>query len=164
MDYGTTVITDLSFEDAVACTREALQEQGFGVLTEINVQATLKNKLDQDMEQYLILGACNPQLAYQALEIERDIRLLLPCNVVVRRSSPVTPATPAQTRARCASSESPGASGARLPARPGSCRGWRIEPWAFWAVWRRSRHLYRRGHLLLRNTPASTALDIRTPP
>jgi uncharacterized protein (DUF302 family) len=83
--YGTTVTTDLSFDDAVARTREALQEQGFGVLTEIDVQATLKSKLDQDMEPYLILGACNPQLAHQALEIERDIGLLLPCNVVVRR-------------------------------------------------------------------------------
>ncbi len=84
MDYGTTVTTDLSFDDAVARTREALQEQGFGVLTEIDVQATLKDKLDQDMEQYLILGACNPQLAHQALDVERDIGLLLPCNVVVR--------------------------------------------------------------------------------
>jgi uncharacterized protein (DUF302 family) len=85
MSYGTTVTTDLSFDEAVARTREALQEQGFGVLTEIDVQATLKSKLDQDMEQYLILGACNPQLAHQALEVERDIGLLLPCNVVVRR-------------------------------------------------------------------------------
>lgn len=85
MEYGTTVTTDLSFDDAVARTRQALQEQGFGVLTEIDVQATLKSKLDQDMEQYLILGACNPQLAHQALEVERDIGLLLPCNVVVRR-------------------------------------------------------------------------------
>ena len=85
MEYGTTVTTDLSFDDAVARTREALQEQGFGVLTEIDVHATLKSKLDQDMEPYLILGACNPQLAHQALEVERDIGLLLPCNVVVRR-------------------------------------------------------------------------------
>jgi len=85
MDYGTTVTTDLSFDDAVARTREALQEQGFGVLTEIDVQATLKSKLDQDMEQYLILGACNPQLAHQALDIERDIGLLLPCNVDLRQ-------------------------------------------------------------------------------
>lgn len=85
MDYGTTVTTQLSFDDAVERTRNALADQGFGVLTEIDVQATLKKKLDQDMEPYLILGACNPQLASQALEIERDIGLLLPCNVVVRR-------------------------------------------------------------------------------
>ena len=85
MDYGTTIRTNLDFDDAVARTRAALSEQGFGVLTEIDVQATLKSKLDQDMEPYLILGACNPQLAHQALEVERDIGLLLPCNVVVRR-------------------------------------------------------------------------------
>jgi uncharacterized protein (DUF302 family) len=85
MEFGTTVTTALGFEEAVARTREALAEQGFGVLTEIDVQATLKAKLALDMEPYLILGACNPQLAHQALEVERDIGLLLPCNVVVRR-------------------------------------------------------------------------------
>ncbi|MDQ6649748.1 MAG: DUF302 domain-containing protein [Actinomycetota bacterium] len=85
MTYGTTVTTSLSFKEAVALTRTALADQGFGVLTEIDVQATLKSKLDQDMEPYLILGACNPQLAHQALEVERDIGLLLPCNIVVRR-------------------------------------------------------------------------------
>ncbi len=87
MEYGTTVTTALGFEAAVARTREALAEQGFGVLTEIDVQATLKAKLDLDMEPYLILGACNPQLAHQALDVERDIGLLLPCNVVVRRDA-----------------------------------------------------------------------------
>lgn len=86
MDYDITVSTDLGFDEAVARTREALAEQGFGVLTEIDVQKTLKAKLDRDMEPYLILGACNPQLAHQALDVERDIGLLLPCNVVVRRA------------------------------------------------------------------------------
>jgi uncharacterized protein (DUF302 family) len=85
MEYGTTITTELGFDEAVECTRTALADNGFGILTEIDVQATLKNKLDQDMEQYLILGACNPQLAHQALDVERDIGLLLPCNVVVRR-------------------------------------------------------------------------------
>ncbi len=85
MEYGTTVATTLGFDEAVARTREALAEQGFGVLTEIDVQATLKAKLELDMEPYLILGACNPQLAHQALDVARDIGLLLPCNVVVRR-------------------------------------------------------------------------------
>ncbi|MDZ4233861.1 MAG: DUF302 domain-containing protein [Dietzia sp.] len=72
------------FDEAVRRTREALSNQGFGVLTEIDVKATLKEKLDQDMEDYLILGACNPPLAHQAIDVDRQIGLLLPCNVVVR--------------------------------------------------------------------------------
>ena len=84
MDYSITVRTHLPFAEAVARVREALKAQGFGVLTEIDVQATLRDKLGQDIEDYLILGACNPPLAHRALDADRKIGLLLPCNVVVR--------------------------------------------------------------------------------
>lgn len=79
---STTLHT--SFEDAVDRTTKALADQGFGVLTTIDVKATLKQKLGEDMENYLILGACNPALAHRALGIHRQIGQLLPCNVVVR--------------------------------------------------------------------------------
>ncbi|MGS2810584.1 DUF302 domain-containing protein [Nocardia sp. MW-W600-9] len=84
MNLALSTTLETSFADAVARTRAALQEQGFGVLTEIDMQATLKAKLDADMERYLILGACNPPLAHRAVEVNRQIGLLLPCNVIVR--------------------------------------------------------------------------------
>ncbi|MET9833542.1 DUF302 domain-containing protein [Streptomyces sp. NPDC006385] len=84
MDYANTITLDLPYDQAVPKVKEAFKEQGFGILTEIDVRATLKDKLGQDMEDYVILGACNPQLAHRALDIERAIGLLLPCNVVVR--------------------------------------------------------------------------------
>jgi uncharacterized protein (DUF302 family) len=83
MDYGRTIELDLSYEEALPKVKEAFKEQGFGTLTEIDVRATLKEKIDRDFEPYIILGVCNPQLASQALDVDRQIGLLLPCNVVV---------------------------------------------------------------------------------
>ena len=84
MSIAISTSLQSSFADAVARTRDALAAQGFGVLTEIEMNAPLKAKLDQDMENYLILRACNPPLAHRAVSIDRQIGLLLPCNVVVR--------------------------------------------------------------------------------
>src|SRR4051794_31634695 len=90
MTYAMTVRVEGPFTETVGRVRTALKEQGFGVLTEIDVQATLREKLGEQMEDYLILGACNPPLAHRALGVDREIGLLLPCNVVVRSDRPGT--------------------------------------------------------------------------
>lgn len=81
------VRTGVSFAEANARIRDALKAQGFGVLTEIDVRSTLRDKLGEDIEEYVILGACNPPLAHRALSADRSIGLLLPCNVVVRAAA-----------------------------------------------------------------------------
>ena len=84
MEYGIRIRLAMPYATVVQRVREALKEQGFGVLTEIDVRATLRQKLGEEIEGYVIFGACNPALAYRALQADREIGLLLPCNVVVR--------------------------------------------------------------------------------
>ena len=84
MGYGRTILIDDPVVEAIPKVKDALKAQGFGTLTEIDVQATLKEKIGADVDPYVILGACNPRLAHRALQLEPDVGLLLPCNVIVR--------------------------------------------------------------------------------
>ena len=81
--YGFSKIVDLGYQEALKKVTEELQKEGFGILTEIDVQATLRKKLEVDFKPYKILGACNPPFAYKALQAEEEIGLMLPCNVIV---------------------------------------------------------------------------------
>ena len=81
--YGYSVETELGFDKALSRVREELQKEGFGVITEIDMKTTLKKKIDADIEDYTILGACNPPSAYKSLQAEKEIGLMLPCNVIV---------------------------------------------------------------------------------
>lgn len=84
MSYYLSKTLQRPFDEAVERVTEALKKEGFGVLTEIDVQGTMKKKLDVDIQKYRILGACNPPLAYQAIQVEDKIGLMLPCNVIVQ--------------------------------------------------------------------------------
>lgn len=88
--YGYSIRVGSSFEETAVKVREAFAKEGFGVLSEIDVAAKLKEKLGKEMEEYVILGMCNPNLAYEALRMETEIGLLLPCNVIVYRSDGAT--------------------------------------------------------------------------
>ena len=87
MSYYISKIVDASFDDTVQAVIKSLGEQGFGILTDIDVQGTLKKKLDIDFRKYRILGACNPRFAYKALEVEDKIGVMLPCSVIVQERS-----------------------------------------------------------------------------
>ena len=87
MSYYFARTIGASFDDVVRRTREALMAEGFGVITEIDVQKTLKTKINVDFRPYLILGACNPTMAYQALQLEDNVGAMLPCNIVVQQRS-----------------------------------------------------------------------------
>jgi uncharacterized protein (DUF302 family) len=87
MKYGFTKSTNLTYEEAIEKVTEALKQNGFGVLTTIDVKETLKKKLDVDFDRYIILGACNPPFAYESLKVEETIGLLMPCNVVIHEKA-----------------------------------------------------------------------------
>jgi|GEM_PF-700378 len=87
MGYCFTKVLEVSFENAIIKVTEELKKEGFGILTKIDVKETLKDKLDADFKEYIILGACNPQFAFRALQLEDKIGLMLPCNVIVENNN-----------------------------------------------------------------------------
>src|SRR3989338_457524 len=87
MSYGYNKKAYLTYQKAIEKIKEELKKEGFGILTEIDLKATLKKKLDVNYEDYIILGACNPKFAYKALQEEKEIGLMLPCNVIVYRDN-----------------------------------------------------------------------------
>ncbi|HET9428180.1 MAG TPA: DUF302 domain-containing protein [Allosphingosinicella sp.] len=90
MTYYIATTVPLSFDEAIDATERALAEEGFGVISRIDIQATLKSKIGVDHRPYTILGACNPKLAYEALQLEDKVGTMLPCNVVVQETAPGT--------------------------------------------------------------------------
>ena len=90
MNYSLHIELDRPFGETLTQVKESLAESGFGILTEIDLQKTLKNKINVDVDEQVILGACNPRFAHQGLQVEPSLGLLLPCNVVVRRSAGLT--------------------------------------------------------------------------
>ena len=170
MDYGITIRTLIPFTEAVARVREALKAQGFGVLTEIDVQATLRDKLGEEMEEYLILGACNPPLAHRALAADRRIGLLLPCNVVIRTEAgqTVIEALDPQTMVAVAGAAGPPAGRGRsrdpAPGRAGlpvRQRRWPVH--IRFLRHRLSRHLRCGGGQAAAHPPARAALRASPP-
>ncbi len=123
--YSLTTTTELGFAAAVARVREQLSREGFGVLAEIDVQATLTAKLGVDREPYLILGACNPTLAHAALEAEPELGVLLPCNVIVYEQN-------AQTHIAAVDAERMLLADEFVSARHGSRRHWSGRPGQSW--------------------------------
>ena len=89
MNYYLARTIQIPFEAAVVRVEEALKEEGFGVVSHIDIRETLKNKIDVDFRPYCILGACNPTLAYEALQLENKVGTMLPCNVVVQQTGPM---------------------------------------------------------------------------
>jgi uncharacterized protein (DUF302 family) len=108
MSYALSIDLVQPFDEVVPQVKQALADNGFGIITEIDMQKTLKNKIDVEIEPHLILGACNPQFAHRALQIEPSIGLLLPCNVVIRHTGEVTVVEAINPQTLVALTENPG--------------------------------------------------------